>query len=169
VEREALAAPEEFDMKRFGVVLGVAMLCAPMLVASLSARRVDGVTGKWDVVEKITMKGGAAGPDGQSIDGKCVLDLKAKDDALTGTFIDEEQPPVAITDGKVNGNKITFSVKASDTDVTLTLRFALTLDGDHLKGEVKADKEIEGMTMTATIAAPQVTAARAHNFRLAYP
>lgn len=62
------------------------------------------------------------------------LTLKSSGSALTGTQ-SGEQGSAEITDGKVDGNKVSWKV-AIVNPMPLTLEFNGTVDGDAMKGDM---------------------------------
>jgi hypothetical protein len=81
--------------------------------------------GKWNVT--------IATPMG---DQKGVLDVQSDGVKLTGTA-NAMGNSVAIEDGAVNGDKMTFSVEIT-TPMKMKLDFDLTTSGDDIAGTVKA-------------------------------
>jgi hypothetical protein len=93
--------------------------------------------------------------DGQSKDMKAVFELTQKGKALTGTFTpyaedgETAQPSMPLVGGRVNGAKVTFSVKK---DADTSLKFALVLSDGHLRGDGTPSREVNGGgTLTITI------------------
>ena len=104
-------------MKKFAIATLILFVAAMVLLAA-------GVDGKWSIETQ-----GRNGPQQNT------LMVKAEGANLTGTF---EAPgrggaagmPVAITDGKVDGNKFTFVVPGGRGPT----KFEGTVDGDQIKG-----------------------------------
>jgi len=99
----------------------------PCLAAMLMAADVSG---KWTgnvVVDD---------PDGGSaIDTKVRADLRQTADAITGTIgRQEDKEPESIRNAKLDGNRLTFEVSSAETNGLV--KFALTLDGDRLEGQM---------------------------------
>ena len=67
---------------------------------------------------------------------KAKLELVAKDGALTGTQ-HAQGSSQAVGNGKVDGNAVSWSANIT-TPMPMTLEFAGTVEGDTLKGNVKA-------------------------------
>ena len=100
------------------------LLLALILAAAASAADVD-VSGRWSGV--MTMPG----PDGQPRDGTAIFLLKQAGTAVTGTAGPTEDHQLPLSEGKVQGPKLSFRVQAESVDFT----FVMTVDGDHMKGE----------------------------------
>jgi hypothetical protein len=104
-------------MKKFAIATLILFAAAMVLLAA-------GIDGKWIVETQ-----GRNGPQ------QSTLMLKATGSELTGTY---EAParggaasaPVAITDGKVDGNKFSFTASAGRGPA----KFEGTVDGDQIKG-----------------------------------
>ena len=83
------------------------------------------IDGKWEITINSPM--GAQ---------KAQLELAAKDGALTGTqHAQGSSQPVA--NGKVDGNAVSWSANIT-SPMPMTLEFTGTVEGDALKGSVKA-------------------------------
>src|ERR1700761_4042243 len=67
---------------------------------------------------------------------KAKLELVAKDGALTGTQ-HAQGSSQAVANGKVDGNNLSWSANIT-TPMPMTLEFSGALDGDAIKGSVKA-------------------------------
>ena len=104
-----------------------------LLVASFALMAAD-VSGKWTFEQP-----GRGGNPGRPV----TMTLKADGAKLTGSMPGmgrgggDPPPPTEITDGKVDGNNVSWSAKIS-SPMPLTLDFAGTVDGDKLSGSVKA-------------------------------
>jgi hypothetical protein len=98
---------------------------AIVLALTLSAGAMD-LTGTWTGSLKVT------GPDGQVQDDAIHMVLKQDGDKLTGTAGPSADQQMAIDKGTVTGNKATMEVAVGQG----TFKFDLTLDADHLKGDV---------------------------------
>ena len=83
------------------------------------------VDGKWEIVINSPM--GAQ---------KATLDLKADGGTLSGTQ-SAAQGSGPLENGKVDGNTLTWSAKIT-SPMPMTLEFTGSVDGDALKGSVKA-------------------------------
>jgi hypothetical protein len=71
--------------------------------------------------------------------------LKQDGNTLTGTAGPNADEQMAISSAKVDGNNVTFDVKAGE----MTVHFTLQLVDKHLKGSAKA--EANGESKSATI------------------
>ena len=118
-------------MKRFGSVF--IALCALALV-SLSASQSTDLAGKWDVRMGEKATGGAP----QSMNDKALLELRQTGNEVFGTFTpyakDHALTPNRISEGKVEGNTVSFTARLG-LDETLSIKFTLTLADGRLKGE----------------------------------
>jgi hypothetical protein len=97
----------------------VAILC----VLTLAAVAAD-VSGKWTYEQQ--------GRNGATT---ATLTLKVSGSTLTGSLDGGRGGPVDISDGKVDGNSITFSVKRSMGGNDVVTPYKGTLDGDTLNLE----------------------------------
>jgi hypothetical protein len=111
-----------------------AVLLAAVLAFAASAADVSGT---WSGTLKIT------GPDGQVQDDTIHLVLKQDGGKLTGTAGPSASEQLPIEKGAVEGNKITMEVPLPQG----AFKFDVTLDGDHLKGDVTL--AAAGQTMKA--------------------
>jgi hypothetical protein len=109
-------------MKLSALVLGMMLLAAPAF-----AHDADG---KWS--------GTVTTPMG---DVQVAFDLKTDGTALTGTTTGPDGASVAIKDGKVDGNTITFSVSIDAGGMPLELAYK----GVVAPGEIKFSLEVFGM------------------------
>ena len=92
---------------------------------TLSAGAMD-LTGTWSGSLKVTT------PDGQAQDDSIHMILKQDGAKLTGTAGPSADQQMPIDKGVVTGNKATMEVAVGNG----TFKFDLTLDADHLKGDV---------------------------------
>jgi hypothetical protein len=94
------------------------------------------VTGKWVSERKMPGRDG-----GEERTITMTFDLKADGSKLTGTVTTsmgggQMQPrPAEITDGKIDGNKISFKVSREGKQGTMTMIYTATVEGDLMKGE----------------------------------
>jgi hypothetical protein len=94
------------------------------LMTALAVWAAD-VTGKWSgSFEPI-------GAEGQGDTGTALLVLTQKGTEITGTVGPDEGQRFDIQKGSIEGDKITLAVENEGR----SMRFALVLDGDHIKGE----------------------------------
>ena|SRR5947209_7823227 len=112
------------------------LVCTMMIAAlALTAMAAD-VSGKWT---------GTFAPEGQD-GGAAFMVLKQSGSTLTGSAGPDENQLWPISDGKIDGNKITGQVTSPDGAV---YKFSLTLDGDHIKGSI--DVSAGGQTMKGVL------------------
>jgi hypothetical protein len=82
------------------------------------------VQGKWNITIKTPMG-----------DKSGVLELRTDGTALTGSLSDDEHH-VAISDGKVDGNKLSWSAKISKP-MRMSFKFTATVEADRISGAAK--------------------------------
>ena len=80
--------------------------------------------GKWNITLKTPMG-----------DKSAVLELNAAGTHLTGSLSDGEHF-AAITDGKIAGNKLSWSAKITKP-MTMNFKFTATVDADRISGDAK--------------------------------
>jgi hypothetical protein len=85
------------------------------------------------------------------------LTLKADGSTLTGTLDGGRGGPIEITDGKVDGNSISFSVKRSFNGNDMVTPYKGTLDGDTLNLEFTQAGRGGGEPTVRKIAAKRAT------------
>jgi len=100
-------------------------------LCAITALAAD-VSGKWS---------GTFTPDGGEPQPATMI-LKQSGSTLTGSGGPDESQQWPIEKGKVEGNRVTGSVKSPDGAV---YTIDVTLEGDHLKGSISAD--MGGQTM----------------------
>ena len=123
-----------------------------LLIASFALMAAD-VSGKW------TYEGpGRGGNPGRPV----TITLKADGTTLTGTVPaggrpggDTPPPPVDITDGKVDGNNISFTVKREFNGNSMVIKYEGVLTGDELKLKITRDGR-DGTPMTNEVVAKRV-------------
>jgi hypothetical protein len=116
----------------------LAIFCAAMglMLTAANARAVD-VTGAWTADSTM--------PDGSTF--QLTFTFKQDGAALTGTVEGPQGDAIAISDGKVEGNKISF--KVSFNGMTITHDGAISESGDGIKLSSKSDSaDFPGMEMT---------------------
>lgn len=111
-------------MKILAIVLvGILTIAGAALAA--------GIDGKWYAERKMER-------DGQAFTIKQTFDLKSAGNKLTGTvtvaFGDSEPRSMEIKDGKLEGNKFSFTTVASFNGNEFKSKYEGALDGDTLKG-----------------------------------
>jgi hypothetical protein len=82
------------------------------------------VQGKWNITIKTPMG-----------DKSGVLDLKTEGATLTGSLSDAEHY-AAISDGKVEGNKLSWSAKITKP-MRMSFKFTATVEADRISGDAK--------------------------------
>jgi len=107
-----------------------------LMLTAANARAAD-VTGSWT--------GDSAMPDGSSF--QLSFTFKQDGAALTGTIQGPQGDAIDITDGKVDGNKISF--KISMNGMTITHEGTISESGDEIKLTSKSDStDFPGMDIT---------------------
>jgi hypothetical protein len=120
-------------------------LAALIIAAALCiAANAADVSGNWSGKFKVSL------PEGGTQDDTVYLSLKQTANIITGTAGPsiEQQNPIAI--GKIEGNRITLEVPVPNGQ----FKFDLSLDGEHLKGDVVANAQ--GQTVKAVMDAARV-------------
>ena len=102
-------------MKR-SITTGFLVLCFSFAVFAAD------VTGKWT----------AQVPGRQGATREQTFNFKADGDKLTGT-ITGRQGDIAITDGKISGDTITFTVKMENGGNSVEQKYTGTISGDEIK------------------------------------
>ena len=106
---------------------------ALLLAASALAGPIDG---KWVSERKMER-------DGQSVTIVQTFELKAEGDKLTGKFSmkfgEMEPPPGDIKDGKIDGNKFSFTTTMSTPNGDMKMVYSGTVDGAVIKGTAKRE------------------------------
>lgn len=109
-------------------VLTIIVVCFFLLAGIGLAASIDG---KWVSERKMER-------DGQSMTITQTFDLKADGDKVTGTitmaFGDREPRKSEIKDGKIDGNKFSFSTVMSSPNGEFKTVYEGTVEGDTLKG-----------------------------------
>jgi len=105
-----------------------AFACLTVFTAVLLA----GVDGKYTSERKMER-------DGQSFTINQTFDLKTDGSKLTGKitmqFGDMEARTMDITEGKVDGNKVSFATTMETPNGSMKMTYTGTVEGDTLKGE----------------------------------
>lgn len=107
-----------------------------MILCLAGAAMAADVTGKWVSERKMPGRDGGAERTFTT-----TMDLKADGSKLTGTVTTSmgggQQPrAIEISDGKIDGNKVSFKVTREGKQGTMVMIYTATLDGDTLKGEM---------------------------------
>ena len=121
-------------MTRHAFVILVAFVCSS---AGAGAQGTD-VSGKWTGTLTVS--------DGQQRADSAFMAFTQKGTDLTGSVGPREDRLRPITNGKVEGNRITFDVAG---DGGPQLKFALTLAEGRLKGQASGDRN--GQPTTAVV------------------
>jgi hypothetical protein len=101
-------------------------VCLPLLLLG-----VNDVSGKWSGSIEVLDNGG-----GSSISTPVRAEFLQKANLVSGKIgRREDEQAETIRNGKVEGTKISFEVSSVET--TSAMKFNLTLEGDHLEGEMK--------------------------------
>jgi hypothetical protein len=113
-------------------ILSIILLALAFAMVAMAAD----VSGKWS---------GSFMPEGQEASGAYLV-LKQSGSTLTGTAGPDADTQWPITDGKVEGNKLTGVATNPDG---VSYRFTLTADGDSIKGNIEV--AMGGQTVKATL------------------
>jgi hypothetical protein len=121
-----------------------------LLIASFALMAAD-VSGKWTYEAP-----GRGGNPGRPV----TITLKADGATLTGTVPaggrgGEDNPPIEITDGKVDGNNISFTVKREFNGNTMVIKYEGVLNSGELKLKITRNGR-EGTPMTNEVVAKRV-------------
>jgi hypothetical protein len=116
-----------------------------LLVVAIAAFAAD-ATGKWTYEQA----GRNGGPSRQ-----VTITLKQDGNTLTGSVPGmgrggQEAPPIQITNGKVDGDKVSFDVVREFQGNTMTTKYEGTLSGDELKLKITRDTPNGPMTNEIT-------------------
>ena len=116
-----------------------------LLVAAVTLMAAD-VSGKW-TYEQPSRGGGQGRP--------VTITLKQDGDKLTGSVPGfarggAEAPPTEISDGKVDGSNVSFTVKREMNGNTFVTKYEGTVSGDEMKLKVTRDTPNGPMTFDAT-------------------
>ena len=100
--------------------------CAALIMAlpTMTARAAPDVSGTWT--------GEFSGPDGGS-GFQITFTFKQDGDKLTGTVLGPQGDPIAISDGTVNGDKISFKVSFNG----MTITHEGTINGDENQADLQ--------------------------------
>jgi hypothetical protein len=123
-----------------------------LLVASFALMAAD-VSGKWTFEQP-----GRGGNPGRQV----TITLKADGAKLTGSVPgmgrggDNPPPPTEITDGKVDGNIVSFTVKREFNGNTMVQKYEGTVNGDEMKLKITRTGQ-DGTPMTNEVTAKRST------------
>jgi hypothetical protein len=111
-------------------------ICAALMIVltPITAMAATDITGTW--------AGDMAGPDGGAGGFHLSFTFKQDGDKLTGTVQGPQGDPIAITDGKIDGDKISF--KVSVNDMTIIHEGTISAAGDEIKLSSKSDRGPSG-------------------------
>jgi hypothetical protein len=101
-------------------------LATLFLGLSLGALLAAGVDGKWSGERKFQT------PDGEERTMTTTLELKSEGNTLTGKMSAGPRGEAEIQDGKVDGNKISFTTKMSTPRGEFTSHWEGTVSGDEM-------------------------------------
>lgn len=121
--KSRLMTPFAIRPRRLLLCLSASLLLA---VAAISARAAD-VSGTWNA--------DAVGPDGQNY--PITFTLKQDGAKLTGTVAGPQGDPIDISNGKVDGNNVSFDV--SFNGITISHAGSMNAAGDEIKLSTKSD------------------------------
>src|ERR1039457_5165156 len=123
-----------------------------LLIASFALMAAD-VSGKWTYEQP-----GRGGNPGRPT----TITLKADGAKLTGSVPgmgrggDNPPPPTEITDGKVDGNNVSFTVKREFNGNTMVQKFEGVLNGDEMKLKITRNGQ-DGTPVTTEVTAKRST------------
>ena len=109
-----------------------------LIVLMAGAAIAGELTGKWSgTLTRV-------GPEGPAQDpGPAYMDLKLAGKVVTGTAGPDENRQMAISNGKLEGKKLTFEVVQQGGP---TLIFDLTFDGETIKGTANGERGEQKMS-----------------------
>lgn len=117
-----------------------------LLVASFAVMAAD-VSGKWTFEQP-----GRGGNPGRPV----TITLKADGSTLTGTMPAGGRggggDPIAISDGKVDGNNVSFTVKREFNGNSIVTKYEGTVNGDEMKLKITRNGQ-DGTPMTTEVVA----------------
>ena len=117
-----------------------------LLVASFALMAAD-VSGKWTFEQP-----GRGGNPGRPV----TITLKADGSTLTGTMPAGGRggggDPVAISDGKVDGNNVSFTVKREMNGNAIVIKYEGTVSGDEMKLKITRNGQ-DGTPVTTDVVA----------------
>ncbi len=125
---------------------------AVLSLAVAEVRAADKITGTWSWAQQRRGGGGGAEPAADAPVRKTTLKLKADGEKLTGTIA---QPmggrgggggggaaaaptPTEISDGKIKGDEISFSVKREFNGNAIVMKYNGKVEGDKITGKIEA-------------------------------
>lgn len=109
--------------------------CVSLFLAAIALQAAD-ASGTWTWTQ--------AGRQGGA-ERKMTLKLKAEGENLTGTLTspgrEGQTSDVAIKDGKVKGDEISFSVTREFGGNSITMKYSGKVSGDTIKGKIETERE----------------------------
>lgn len=120
------------------------LMIAGLVTASLIAFGAD-ASGKWIFENRMETKKG-------EVTMKTTLDLKSDGATLTGKVTStggRRDFTADIADGKIDGNKLTFTTTQTTRNGELKVKWEATLEGDTLKGTRSVEGRKRGQEFTA--------------------
>ena len=142
--------------------LAALIVGAVLSLAISEVRAADKISGTWSWVQQ---RRGGAEPAADAPVRKTTLKLKADGEKLTGTLAapaggrgggggGAAPAPVEISDGKVKGDEISFSVKREVNGNAFVMKYSGKVDGDKITGKIempaRGDREAVSRDWTAT-------------------
>jgi len=126
-------------------VLSLFVLLALVCGAAMAAD----ITGKWAAERKMKT------PDGEERTITSTLDLKADGAKLTGTVTTSfgqggQGRTVEIQDGKIDGNKISFTTVQQGRNGEMKMKWEATVEGNEMKGTQAREGAPEGRSFPFT-------------------
>jgi uncharacterized protein (DUF2147 family) len=117
-----------------------------LLVVAVSAMAAD-VSGKW-TYEQAGRNGGPA--------RQVTITLKQDGNNLTGSVPGmRDNPPTEITNGKVDGDNVSFEVKREFNGNTMVMKYDGKVSGDEMK--LKITRDTQNGPMTSEVTAKKTT------------
>src|SRR5450755_1247245 len=122
-----------------------------LLIASFALMAAD-VSGKWTFEQP-----GRSGNPGRPV----TITLKADGARLTGSIPgtgrggDTPPPPIEISDGKIEGNSLSFTVKREMAGNAMVIRYEGTVKGDEMKLKISRPGQ-NGTPVTTEVTAKSV-------------
>ena len=123
-----------------------------LLIASFALMAAD-VSGKWTFEQP-----GRGGNPGRPV----TITLKADGAKLTGSVPgmgrggDTPPPPTEITDGKVDGNSVSFTVKRETPNGSMVIKYEGVVNGDEMKLKIIRNGQ-DGTPVTTDVVAKRST------------
>jgi hypothetical protein len=120
-----------------GIIGGMRTILFALLMAALPAAAEDLVSGQWTYRMD--------SPMGET---KAEMTLKAEGDKVTGKIVFEGSRTLEITEGKLEGGALTFTIKRErPSGGSMTYRMTGKVEGKAIKGTATADEMSNGGEM----------------------